>query len=60
MTALPLSWESLRRYVNSEPPMLGTRGVRDAEHPPEAPRFVEYGRAGRADRLRLFWSRKRP
>lgn len=24
---------------------------------PEAPRFEEYGRAGRADRLRLFWRR---
>lgn len=28
-----------------------------SELSPEAPRFVEYGRAGRADRLRLFWSR---
>lgn len=26
---------------------------------PEAPRFVEHGRGGRADRLRLFWRRTR-
>ena len=26
---------------------------------PDAPRFTEHGRAGRADRLRLFWRRKR-
>lgn len=26
---------------------------------PDAPRFQEYGRDGRADRLRLFWSRRR-
>lgn len=25
---------------------------------PDAPRFQEYGRDGRADRLRLFWSRR--
>ncbi len=25
---------------------------------PEAPRFTEYGRDGRRDRLRLFWGRK--
>lgn len=25
---------------------------------PEAARFVEYGRSGRADRMRLFWARK--
>lgn len=25
---------------------------------PNAPRFEEFGRAGRADRLRLFWARK--
>lgn len=31
--------------------------VECSELSPEAPRFVEYGRAGRADRLRLFWSR---
>jgi hypothetical protein len=28
-----------------------------SELSPDAPRFQEYGRAGRADRLRLFWSR---
>ncbi len=26
---------------------------------PDASRFVEYGREGRADRLRLFWGRPR-
>lgn len=26
---------------------------------PEAPRFIEYGREGRIDRLRLFWGRQR-
>ncbi len=26
---------------------------------PDAYRFTEYGRAGRADRLRLYWSRSR-
>lgn len=26
---------------------------------PNAPRFVEHGAEGRADRLRLFWSRPR-
>ena len=34
--------------------------VECSELSPEAPSFVEYGRAGRADRLRLFWSRPRP
>lgn len=28
-----------------------------SELSPEAPRFQEYGRDGRRDRLRLFWSR---
>lgn len=27
---------------------------------PAAPRFEEYGRDGRADRLRAFWARKKP
>ena len=25
------AWEELRRYVNSEPPMMGTVGVRDPD-----------------------------
>lgn len=33
--------------------------VECSELSPEAPRFVEYGRDGRADRLRLFWRRPR-
>ena len=33
--------------------------VHCSELSPEAHRFTEYGRAGRADRLRLYWSRPR-
>ncbi len=33
--------------------------VECSELAPDAPRFEEYGRAGRADRLRLYWSRPR-
>jgi hypothetical protein len=86
---LPLAWEVLRRAVNSEPPLVGTVGVRDPESvceafdgegydgrgrcmsdghylctecselSPDAYRFTEYGRAGRRDRLLLFWRRRR-
>jgi hypothetical protein len=86
---LPLAWEVLRRAVNSEPPLVGTAGVRDPESvceafdgegydgrgrcmsdghylctecsdlSPDAYRFTEYGRAGRRDRLLLFWRRRR-
>jgi hypothetical protein len=91
MVTAPMSmqeWEALRRFVNGEPSLLGTVGVRDPENPceafdgrnydgsgscssdghylcvecsqlsPEAPRFQEYGRQGRGDRLRLYWRRK--
>lgn len=87
MTEVPISWEVLRRFVNSEPGFVGVPGVRDPDHvceifdgrhyngrgdcmsdghylcvecselSPDAYRFTEYGRAGRADRLRLFWAR---
>lgn len=83
-----LRWESLVRFVNDRPPLIGTVGVRDPEYPcelfdgkgydgrgdcdsdghylcvecsllsPESPRFTEYGRDGRRDRLRLYWRRK--
>jgi len=33
--------------------------VECSELAPDAPRFQEPGRAGRVDRLRLFWARKR-
>lgn len=83
-----LEWENLRRFVNSEPPLFGTAGVRDPDYPcdaydargyqgdgscdsdghyeckncsklsPGAPRFTQ-DRAGRGDRLRLYWARRR-
>lgn len=28
-----LNWEALRRFVNAEPPLFGTVGVRDPEYP---------------------------
>lgn len=85
-----VDWENLRRFVNSEPPLFGTPGVRDPDNvcegydargyngtgdclsdghyectncsqlSPNAARFEEnFGRDGRADRLRLFWARPR-
>ncbi len=35
MTDALRNWESLRRFVNSEPPLFGTPGVRDPDFPCE-------------------------
>jgi hypothetical protein len=84
-----LDWENLRRFVNNQPVLFGTVGVRDPDNvcevfdgknydgtgdclsdghylckecshlSPRAPRFEEYGAQGRADRLLLYWARRR-
>lgn len=47
MTQALLAWETLRRYVNSEPPIFGLPGVRDPENPCESFDGKNYDGSGR-------------